>query len=80
MALKYMPGIHADIAEAKYKYWSMFAPNPVEVVLAAGEKAKAEAGNINYFRISRVPFLSFSTVSLENKFGLLNFREFYSTW
>ncbi|WVY95364.1 hypothetical protein V8G54_034452 [Vigna mungo] len=36
-------GIHADIAEAKYKYWSMFAPNPVEVVLAAGEKAKAEA-------------------------------------
>ncbi|QCD77697.1 hypothetical protein DEO72_LG1g1324 [Vigna unguiculata] len=36
-------GIHADIAEAKYKYWSMFAPNPVEVVLAAGEKAKEEA-------------------------------------
>ncbi|TKY61434.1 Coiled-coil domain-containing protein SCD2 [Spatholobus suberectus] len=35
-------GIHADIAEAKFKYWSMFAPNPVEVVLAAGEKAKEE--------------------------------------
>ncbi|RDX62795.1 Coiled-coil domain-containing protein SCD2, partial [Mucuna pruriens] len=34
--------IHADIAEAKYNYWSMFAPNPVEVVLAAGEKAKEE--------------------------------------
>jgi len=50
MALKYMAGIHADIAEAKYNYWSMFAPNPVEVVLAAGEKAKEEAGNFNYFR------------------------------
>ncbi|XP_047152444.1 coiled-coil domain-containing protein SCD2-like [Vigna umbellata] len=36
-------GIHVDIAEAKYKYWSMFAPNPVEVVLAAGQKAKEEA-------------------------------------
>ncbi|CAJ1960966.1 unnamed protein product [Sphenostylis stenocarpa] len=36
-------GIHADIAEAKYKYWSTLAPNPVEVVLAAGEKAKEEA-------------------------------------
>jgi len=64
MVLKYMPGIHADIAEAKYKYWSMFAPNPVEVVLAAGEKAKEEAGNnVNYFQISFC-FLcpSFSTV------------------
>ncbi|XP_027351007.1 coiled-coil domain-containing protein SCD2-like [Abrus precatorius] len=41
-------GIHADIAETKYKYWSMFAPNPVEVVLAAGEKAKEESGgNVN---------------------------------
>ncbi|KAK7397258.1 hypothetical protein VNO78_18425 [Psophocarpus tetragonolobus] len=36
-------GIHADIAEAKYKYWSMFAPNPVEVIIAAAEKAKEEA-------------------------------------
>ncbi|KAH1259380.1 Coiled-coil domain-containing protein SCD2 [Glycine max] len=35
-------GIHADIAEAKYKYWSMFAPNPIEVVLAAAKKAKEE--------------------------------------
>ncbi|XP_028216151.1 coiled-coil domain-containing protein SCD2-like isoform X1 [Glycine soja] len=35
-------GIHADIAEAKYKYWSMLAPNPIEVVLAAAEKAKEE--------------------------------------
>ncbi|KAK7284300.1 hypothetical protein RJT34_19045 [Clitoria ternatea] len=35
-------GIHPDIAEAKYKFWSMFAPNPVEPILAAGEKAKEE--------------------------------------
>lgn len=41
-----MAGIHADIAEAKYKYWSTFAPNPVEVVLAAGEKAKEATGNV----------------------------------
>uniref|UniRef100_A0A151UGY8 Coiled-coil domain-containing protein SCD2 n=1 Tax=Cajanus cajan TaxID=3821 RepID=A0A151UGY8_CAJCA len=40
--LCFQHGIHADIAEAKYKYWSMFAPNPDEVVLAAGEKAKEE--------------------------------------
>ncbi|WJX85496.1 hypothetical protein P8452_67941 [Trifolium repens] len=35
-------GIHAEIAEAKWKYWSTFSPNPVDVVLAAGEKAKKE--------------------------------------
>ncbi|AES82578.2 ripening-regulated protein [Medicago truncatula] len=36
-------GIHVEIAEAKSKYWSTFAPNnPVDVVLAAGEKAKVE--------------------------------------
>ncbi|XP_025663723.2 uncharacterized protein [Arachis hypogaea] len=37
-------GIHADIAEAKYNYWSIFAPNPFEVVLAAGKKAKLPGG------------------------------------
>ncbi|ESW19105.1 hypothetical protein PHAVU_006G096900 [Phaseolus vulgaris] len=41
--LCFQHGIHADIAEVKYKYWSLFAPNPVEVVLAAGEKAREEA-------------------------------------
>ncbi|KAI5424212.1 hypothetical protein KIW84_030428 [Lathyrus oleraceus] len=35
-------GIHAEIAETKCKYWSTFAVNPVDVVLAAGEKAKEE--------------------------------------
>ncbi|XP_058752901.1 coiled-coil domain-containing protein SCD2-like [Vicia villosa] len=35
-------GIHAEIAETKCKYWSTFAGNPVDVVLAAGEKAKEE--------------------------------------
>ena len=48
-SLRYITGIHADIAEAKYKYWSMLAPNPIEVVLAAAEKAKEETGNVNYF-------------------------------
>ncbi|KAL9272213.1 Coiled-coil domain-containing protein [Drosera capensis] len=33
-------GLHPDIAEAKYEFWSSFAPLPVEVVLAAGQKAK----------------------------------------
>lgn len=44
--MKYVAGIHAEIAEAKSKYWSTFAPNPVDVVLAAGEKAKKETGNV----------------------------------
>ncbi|KAG5044345.1 hypothetical protein JHK87_008260 [Glycine soja] len=30
------------VRHAKYKYWSMFAPNPIEVVLAAAKKAKEE--------------------------------------
>ncbi|XP_048129341.1 coiled-coil domain-containing protein SCD2 isoform X2 [Rhodamnia argentea] len=40
LCIKY--GIHAEIAEAKYEHWSSFAPCPVEVVLAAGQKAKEE--------------------------------------
>ncbi|CAI0384359.1 unnamed protein product [Linum tenue] len=35
-------GIHAEIAGARYGYWSSFAPLPVEVVLAAGQRAQAE--------------------------------------
>ncbi|KDP23593.1 hypothetical protein JCGZ_23426 [Jatropha curcas] len=35
-------GIHAEIAGAKYEYWSSFAPLPVEVVLAAGQTAQEE--------------------------------------
>ncbi|XP_042029429.1 coiled-coil domain-containing protein SCD2-like [Salvia splendens] len=33
-------GIHAEIAEARHEYWSHFASRPVEVILAAGRKAK----------------------------------------
>ncbi|KAM0057249.1 putative Coiled-coil domain-containing protein SCD2 [Helianthus debilis subsp. tardiflorus] len=33
-------GIHPEIAGARYEYWSSFAPLPVEVVIAAGQKAK----------------------------------------
>ncbi|KAJ7978048.1 coiled-coil domain-containing protein SCD2 [Quillaja saponaria] len=38
-------GIHAEIAEVRSEYWSSFAPLPVEVVLAAGQKAKEELGD-----------------------------------
>lgn len=41
-------GIHAEIAEAKYEYWSSLAPRPKEVVLAAGQKAKEENAFSNY--------------------------------
>ncbi|XVE90148.1 hypothetical protein DITRI_Ditri20bG0054600 [Diplodiscus trichospermus] len=33
-------GIQAEIAVAKHEYWSSFAPLPVEIVLAAGQRAK----------------------------------------
>ncbi|XP_047962212.1 coiled-coil domain-containing protein SCD2-like [Salvia hispanica] len=33
-------GVHAEIAEARHEYWSRFASRPVEVILAAGHKAK----------------------------------------
>ena len=33
-------GIHAEIAEPRHEYWSRFASRPVEVILAAGRKAK----------------------------------------
>lgn len=38
----FLPGIHAEVAGVKYEYWSSFAALPVEVVLAAGQKAKEE--------------------------------------
>ncbi|XP_024021989.1 coiled-coil domain-containing protein SCD2 [Morus notabilis] len=38
-------GIHAEIAKARYEYWSSLAPLPVEVVLSAGQKAKEEKNN-----------------------------------
>ncbi|KAI3664871.1 hypothetical protein L6452_43480 [Arctium lappa] len=40
-------GIHAEIAGARYEYWSSFAPLPVEVVIAAGQKAKEENLMVN---------------------------------
>lgn len=44
-------GIHAEIAGSRYEYWSSFAPLPVEVVISAGQKAKAEnsMGNLVFF-------------------------------
>lgn len=38
LCVKY--GIYPDIAEAKHEYWSSFAPLPLEIVMAAGQKAK----------------------------------------
>ncbi|KAK8634180.1 hypothetical protein V6N13_015008 [Hibiscus sabdariffa] len=35
-------GIQADIACVKYEYWSSLAPLPVEIVLAAGQRAREE--------------------------------------
>ncbi|GAV64208.1 hypothetical protein CFOL_v3_07726 [Cephalotus follicularis] len=40
-------GIYAEIAKAKFEYWSSFAPLPVEVVLAAGQRAKEENSSEN---------------------------------
>ncbi|KAL8512323.1 hypothetical protein ACS0TY_018702 [Phlomoides rotata] len=40
-------GIHAEIAGARHEYWSNFASRPVEVILAAGRKAKDENAPIN---------------------------------
>ncbi|GAB4835890.1 hypothetical protein Ancab_000809 [Ancistrocladus abbreviatus] len=40
-------GIHADIAAEKFEYWSSFAPLPVEVVLAAGQKVKEDGQAVN---------------------------------
>ncbi|KAJ6928898.1 hypothetical protein NC652_012913 [Populus alba x Populus x berolinensis] len=40
-------GILAEIAGARYEYWSSFAPLPVEVVLSAGQRAKDENSSVN---------------------------------
>ncbi|KAI4301867.1 hypothetical protein L6164_035105 [Bauhinia variegata] len=48
-------GIHAEIAGARFKYWSSFAPNPVEVVLAAGQTAKEETVNSDYLEETENP-------------------------
>ncbi|GLT87397.1 hypothetical protein SLE2022_054830 [Rubroshorea leprosula] len=35
-------GVHADIAGARFEYWSSLAPLPDEIVLDAGQKAKED--------------------------------------
>ncbi|XP_073029158.1 coiled-coil domain-containing protein SCD2-like [Primulina eburnea] len=40
-------GIYAEIAGSRYEYWSSFASRPVEVILAAGQKAKDETSQMN---------------------------------
>jgi len=40
--LQFFAGILAEIAGARYEYWSSFAPLPVEVVFSAGQRAKDE--------------------------------------
>ncbi|XP_073126934.1 coiled-coil domain-containing protein SCD2-like [Henckelia pumila] len=40
-------GIYAELAGSRYEYWSSFASRPVEVILAAGQKAKDETSQMN---------------------------------
>ncbi|KAL8031901.1 hypothetical protein ABFX02_13G059400 [Erythranthe guttata] len=40
-------GIHAEIAGSRHDYWSSLASTPVEVILAAGKKAKLETSSLN---------------------------------
>ncbi|KAL0306657.1 UNVERIFIED_CONTAM: Coiled-coil domain-containing protein SCD2 [Sesamum radiatum] len=42
-------GIHAEIAGARYEYWSSHASHPVAVILAAGQKAKRENSSVYLF-------------------------------
>jgi hypothetical protein len=42
-----LAGIHAEIARARYEFWSSLAPLPVEAVLEAGKKAKEQMGKLN---------------------------------
>lgn len=37
-----LAGVHAEVAEAKHEYWSSLAQDPVDRVLAAGQRAKEE--------------------------------------
>ncbi|XP_075659569.1 coiled-coil domain-containing protein SCD2-like [Castanea sativa] len=48
-------GIHEEIAGARYEYWSSFAPLPVDVVLAAGKRAKEEIVNDDLEEKEKVP-------------------------
>ncbi|KAG1326316.1 putative Superoxide dismutase [Cu-Zn] [Cocos nucifera] len=36
----WISGIHADVAETKHEHWSSLAPDPMESVLSAGQKAR----------------------------------------
>ncbi|KAK1439399.1 hypothetical protein QVD17_05217 [Tagetes erecta] len=49
-------GIHSEIAGSRYEYWSSFAPLPVEVVNAAGQKAKHENMMVNNDKEERKKF------------------------
>ncbi|KAL3848649.1 hypothetical protein ACJIZ3_010531 [Penstemon smallii] len=40
-------GIHGGIAAARYEYWSSLVSRPIEVILAAGRKAKDDNSFIN---------------------------------
>ena len=59
-----LAGIHTDIANARYEYWSSLAPLPVELVLSAGHKAKEHNGNI--LLINRVCTIGLEWIGLDN--------------
>jgi hypothetical protein len=54
-----LAGIHAEIAGARYEYWSSFSSLPVDVVLAAGQKAKEEISKNIFWMLFTGPFLLF---------------------
>jgi hypothetical protein len=78
-----LAGIHAEIAGARYEYWSSFASLPVDVVLAAGQKAKEEISKNIFWMLFTGPFLFvfffFLHVEDENGLSLLPFDLFYTS-
>ncbi|KAK3205745.1 hypothetical protein Dsin_019791 [Dipteronia sinensis] len=63
-------GIHAEIARVKHEYWSSFAPLPVEIVLAAGQRAKENSSGKNR-SISMYCFTAASFVFMFCLFSLM---------
>lgn len=46
--LFFVVDIHGELAEAKYAYWSSFAPCPLELVLDVGQRAKQDGSFGNF--------------------------------
>ncbi|OMO55313.1 hypothetical protein COLO4_36052 [Corchorus olitorius] len=65
-------GIQAEIAGKKYEYWSSFAPLPVEIVLAAGQRAlEGDDSSNNDLEEREKVLLDFSELSDRNVESML---------